>query len=110
MRSGKEIMTAGIILMRVSFKFFNKTFRRIINIIGTNSGRNTRDVLKVYIAKVRHSKESIKNFGFNFSRVEDRNNVTPSTIKKVATFASKAARDKRICQGEIARRKAERRA
>ncbi len=71
----------------------------------TKRGVTILAVLKVYIDSVKETIEAIM-YHF-FSCIPDKNNQMPPTIKNVATFASNAALDNIICQGEIARNNAE---
>jgi hypothetical protein len=58
----------------------------------------------VYIDRTKETTDKTKNIGLS---LDFRNSKTPRTMKKLATFASKAALESNICQGEIASTNAE---
>src|SRR3990167_1573072 len=71
----------------------------------TKIGATILAVLKVYMESTKKIAEhTICHFLFC---TPAKNNQTPATKKNVATFASNAARDSMICQGEIAKKSAE---
>ena len=110
------------------FLICKSSFLKPIAKLKIRSGATTLAVLNVYIDRTKEITERESNnknlnprvsIGFHpkggneatpwdfteFTAVRNKN--TPKTIKKVATFASKAARESMMCQGEIARISAE---
>jgi hypothetical protein len=104
-RNTKKPITAAI---KTSLLIFKSDFLKQKKSKITKSGETTLAVLKVYIEKAKETAEIIK-YHFLFSAAA-RKPQTPRIIKNEETFASKAARERRICQGEIARKRAEKRA
>src|SRR5438105_4677441 len=85
----------------VFFLSFNSCFLKPIAKITTSKGATILAVLNVYIERANDTAESDK-YQRLFS-TPPRNSHTPVTRKNVATFASNAARESIICQGETAR-------
>ena len=101
-RRGNETAPAKIILASVFFQLLSNCLHLIRNRKKTKIGRKTRDVLKVFMAATKERRDKTKNFMCLLSLVEYKKRKTPSAIKKVATFASKAALESKICHGDIA--------
>src|SRR5437868_2367607 len=89
-----------IAAVTVAFLFCQRVFLKLRAKTMTSSGAKILAELNVYIDNTKEIADIVRYHHFSFTPM--RNNQAPVTIKKVATFASKAARDKLICQGDIA--------
>ena len=98
---GKKTINPKTTAKKTSFFNLSKSFLNINAKEIIKIGETTLAVLNVYIESAKLRAENNK---YHFlSCTAQINAQTPKTIKNVATFASNAERDSKICHGEIAK-------
>ena len=99
----KPVAKAKMVFLFILISVLTFTIIKIVRRRGTT----TLAVLNVYIDKTNEVIENKRNTNEEaFLEEVDialKNRKTPNTIKKVATFASNAARERLMCQGETAK-------